>query len=576
MGTNNQSGAASSGNKPPLQKRSVVSSFLYKFSQENGEPRAKVALFKRSGQVRTYPHRWAVVSGSIDPEDPSPLAAAWREIREETTLTSSSLELMRQGKSYVLPDESIGREWTIHPFAFRLKDPSEGGRGENGITLDWEHEDWAWYDPMDIEDSESFGAVPRLAESLRRVWFEKDLGVDAGAVLTNGLERLKNDHQSGARQLAGAALEILRDIILKMDAQQSTDEWWTKVRFAAWHIWKNGRESMGAAILSALLAALKGMEETFQRAKQDGTWSGSSSIEWRAASIEELNRRIAAREDAASKVSVALVNFLREQFATQEASGRPVKMLTLSESSTISHALERVIADTGLQLDLRILESRPLFEGVSLASSLIRAAGAWSSQASASHDAEAQKDSRVPPISKLQVTLYTDASAALASEGVDIVLLGADRIAESGAVSNKTGSLPAVLSARHTSSKAKIVVLGETEKVAPSGAACAHVVEDNAPTQLYRAWLAGHNSERIQSAAAGTVSNSLGSENAVATQPGPGEPAAHVGIRNIVFEWVPPELIHVYITEQGVWEIGDIHALSETLATEEERLFRHI
>lgn len=45
----------SSSSKGPLLKRSVVSSFLYKFVQENGERKAKVALFKRSGQVRTYP-----------------------------------------------------------------------------------------------------------------------------------------------------------------------------------------------------------------------------------------------------------------------------------------------------------------------------------------------------------------------------------------------------------------------------------------------------------------------------------------------------------------------------------------
>lgn len=41
-------------NKPPLEKRAVVSSFLYKFVQENGQTKPKVALFKRSGQVRTY------------------------------------------------------------------------------------------------------------------------------------------------------------------------------------------------------------------------------------------------------------------------------------------------------------------------------------------------------------------------------------------------------------------------------------------------------------------------------------------------------------------------------------------
>lgn len=49
------SGDESSSSKLPLHKRSVVSSFLYKFVQEDGERKAKVALFKRSGQVRTYP-----------------------------------------------------------------------------------------------------------------------------------------------------------------------------------------------------------------------------------------------------------------------------------------------------------------------------------------------------------------------------------------------------------------------------------------------------------------------------------------------------------------------------------------
>lgn len=132
-----------------------------------------LAMTRASGQRtanKSPRHRWAVVSGSIDPEDPSPQAAAWREIREETTLTPSSLELMRQGKSYVLPDESIGREWTIYPFAFRLKEAGEGGRGEEAIELDWEHDTWAWYDPFEVEDEGNSAFVPRLAESLRRVW----------------------------------------------------------------------------------------------------------------------------------------------------------------------------------------------------------------------------------------------------------------------------------------------------------------------------------------------------------------------------------------------------------------------
>lgn len=519
-------------------------------------------------------HHWAVISGSIDPDDLSPRAAAWREIGEETTLTASSLELMRQGKSYVLPDESIGREWTIYPFAFRLKDPSEGGRGEEGITLDWEHDEWAWYDPMEIEDSESFGAVPRLAESLRRVWVEKDLGVEAGAVLTDGLDRLKRDHESGARQLATVALQVLRDIILAMDAAQPAASSWVKIRFSAWHIWKNGRESMGAAILSVLLAALKSMEGILDSVKsQGGTF-------WRDALVEELDDRIAARQDAssASAISVALANFLLDQFASRVGRSQPVKVLTLSESSTITHALRHVATATPLRLDLRILESRPLFEGVSLANALLREdqagppapANAAPETAPPRGAAAEEARSEAPRLPKLQVTLYSDASSAIAADGVDIVLLGADRIAESGEVSNKTGSLPAVLSAKHVSPEAKTVIVSESEKVAPPGAAGAHVVEDNDPTQLARAWQAAYNSSRVRDAA-GTVTH-VAATAAVATA----TCQQHVDIKNVFFEWVPPGLVDVYVTERGVWTVADVRNLSEALGSEERRLFRDI
>lgn len=560
-------------------------------------------LFLRAPNTVRRSHHWAVVSGSIDPEDPSPQAAAWREIQEETTLTRSDLELMRQGKSYVLPDESIGREWTIYPFAFRLKDASEGGKGEKGIILDWEHDEWAWYDPMDVQDSESFGAVPRLAESLRRVWFEKGLGADAGTVLTNGLDALKNDHESGARQLAGRALAILRDIVIKLDVQQPPDQWWTKIRFAAWHIWKNGRESMGAAILSALLAALKTMEQYIAELNKKHT--AITAAEWRDALVQELDGRIAARDDAANAISVAFSHFLQQQFATRVESNRPIRMLTMSESSTIMHALRHAITNTAFCFDLRILESRPLFEGVSLASSLI------------TNDTSALPD---PPMEnpgntndphevthakhsehskKLRITLYTDASSALASQDLDILVIGADRIAESGAVSNKTGSLPAILSARHVSPHARIVTISESEKVAPPEATASHIVEDNDPAQLARAWRADFNSQRVR-LASGTVANCLvGGDNQEVVNANAAVPdehsdsptaanlgaetrsrvptaAAHVDVRNVFFEWVPPELIDVYVTEQGIRSVTDIRKLSEEMGIEQERLFQNI
>lgn len=46
--------SGSSTAKQQLEKRPVVSSFLYKYVREKGQLRAKIALFKRSAQVRTY------------------------------------------------------------------------------------------------------------------------------------------------------------------------------------------------------------------------------------------------------------------------------------------------------------------------------------------------------------------------------------------------------------------------------------------------------------------------------------------------------------------------------------------
>lgn len=392
-------------------------------------------------------------------------------------------------------------------------------------------------------------------------------------MLTNGLEKLKKDHQSGARQLAGNALEILRDIVAKMDTHQPSEQWWTRVRFASWHIWKNGREAMGAAILSALLSALRGIEG---RVRQLGD---KPVVQWRDAAVEELDRLIVSRQDAARAISITFANFLREQMASNPGQARPVKVLTMSESSTITCALREVIANTDISLDLRILESRPLFEGVHLASELSKAVQSPQASTKAPKSETGQPPEDSAP--KLVLTLYTDASSALASADVDIVLIGADRIAESGEVSNKTGSMPAILSAKHVSPKAKIVIVSETEKVATPGAAAAHVVENNDPAQLRHAWTAGFNSERIRNAA-GTIPSAAGGgsvQDAYETHHGScrgGNDVIEVHVRNVFFEWVPPELVDVYITERGQLTVADIAEHSETLGTEEERFFRDI
>ncbi|KAK4447242.1 nagb/rpia/CoA transferase-like protein [Podospora aff. communis PSN243] len=515
----------------PLKKRSVVSNFIFK---NHADTNPQVALFRRSDKVSTYRHHLAPISGSIDPSDASPLAAAWREISEETTLTPENLTLLRQGKPYTFGDVSVGREWTIYPFAFGLN----GKEDEGKITIDWEHEGWGWFDPLDVKDTEEFGGVPKLAESLRRVWFEYDLGEEAGRVLRGALERLAGDTRSGARQMAGYALEVLDEVVAVYGLCEQSEKWWRDIRFGAWHLWKNGRESMGAAIMAVLLGTLAEIEPLLsQQLSPDDFKNEVHTV---------IRNRIAHREQTTARISTSFTNYITSNFPSDS----PLKILTLSESSTITNALTHLAQTTSLPLDIRILESRPLFEGVSLAANLSQ------SFSQPNPTSEAQQ---AAPIVKHKITLYTDASSALASSGIDIVLLGADRISSSGATSNKVGSLPAVLSAKHvTDGKVKVVVLGDTEKIALPGPEEEHVIEEGGAGMVTLAWGAEGGSQAVKEGV-----GLLGKRNS----------GVEVGVRNFVFEWVPASLINVYIIERGEETAEDVLRQSEKLGEEEKRIF---
>ncbi|KAK4187734.1 Methylthioribose-1-phosphate isomerase [Podospora australis] len=531
------------------KKRSVVSNFIFKFDgTQDGKP--KVALFKRSDKVSTYQHHIAPISGSIDPTDPSPLAAAWREIREETTLTPSSITLLRRGKPYTFTDPSVKREWTIHPFMFRLK--PETPDSNPSIKIDWEHESWAWYSPDTIIIiHDSYKGVPRLAESLRRVYFETDLGHEPGRILSSGLQALSHDHESGARQLASKALQTLRDVVAALGPPlDSRQQWWSQVRTAGWHLCANGRPSMNAAITSALLTALSEIESQLQlnSTEEDATKTA----------LQILDTSLTNRSKTAEAISSAFAAYMEQTFPAKD---QPLSILTLSESSTIRLALTHLATSTEYSLDLRILESRPLYEGVSLAGSLIEA---LDTSTSSSSDKKLKSH---------KITLYPDTSPALAAtteggKAVDLVLIGSDRISASGSVLNKTGSLPTVLSARHVGgSDTRVVVLGETEKIALPGKEKDHDSEENDPTQITRAWSAEDNSQRVQSAAAVLEEKVKGESKAGSCH------EVKVAVKNVFFEWVPHSLIDAYITEQGGWAVGDIKNRSEKLAAEETRLF---
>lgn len=255
-----------------------------------------------------------------------------------------------------------------------------------------------------------------------------------------------------------------------------------------------------------------------------------------------MDEYLAQRASAVSKIQSAFVDFVRDRVLSEKPPGNHrLKVLTLSSSSTIVSCLSQAAtALDGIVIDLRILESRPLCEGVTLASKLLSEAN--------------------PKKQGIEITLYSDASAALASEDVELVLLGADRISAAGDVSNKTGSLPAVLSAKHVSPGARVVALSDVDKVASPGEASEHMVEDNDAAELARGW----RSINVK------MANDVLGE---AISRDDGNSAGKVKVKNVYFEWVPARFVDAYVTDEGIWSADKIRKRSDWIGDEIDRFF---
>lgn len=449
-----------------------------------------------------------------------PIQAAWRELQEETSLAHPDIKLWRQGQPFTFDDIAIRRRWTIYPFAFYLSPPKK----EN-IRLDWEHERWDWYSPSTISDGKDSKGVPHLSESLRRVWFEMSLSPAASEALSSGIHQLKTDHLSGSHELTSIAIKNFRNVLIHLRDQ---DQWWDLAREAAWHLWKNGRESMGTATLNAFINIFADMESILPLSiKDQSSWDRLLAV---------VNYHLEHRRETPIRIKDAFIKYLQEMFLpiAEAESRESLTVLTLSASSTIRDSIIDAFSSLPLStLDLRILESRPLFEGASMASAVL-------SSFQSKHPTSSGR--------YLSLNIYTDASAALAATNVDFVLLGADQISSSGWVSNKTGSLPAVLSAKAASPGVKILVLSGLDKVAGS--------EEDLPENLQEPEI----NESTEVTAPWVMSGVRGAKLLDEYIQGNSPKTAHcmVSIKNVTFEWVPAQLIDGYLCENGLYSEVEI------------------
>jgi 8-oxo-dGTP diphosphatase len=137
-------------NKKMTIKNNVVTVFI--------EYHGKILLLRRSQKVRSMKGKWAAVSGYIERQR-EPLRQAFKEAYEETGLTNKNIKVLNEGK----PLEAIDNPpdnvtWVVHPFYFRTN--------TDEIILDWEHDQYTWIKPAEIEN---YDTVPKLKEALDRV-----------------------------------------------------------------------------------------------------------------------------------------------------------------------------------------------------------------------------------------------------------------------------------------------------------------------------------------------------------------------------------------------------------------------
>ncbi|KIY42976.1 translation initiation factor eIF-2B subunit family protein [Fistulina hepatica ATCC 64428] len=418
-----------------MKQRNVVTSFIAQLSRDGNI--SKILLAKRSTKVHTYREHWASISGSIETNDPSPIARARIEISEETSLDPDAhLDLVLAGKPQHIRDSDLDTHWTIHPFLFALKSPELAER----VHIDWEHTEAKWAPPEELENAVIRPTVPGLVETFRRV--------RVGPLVARGLRELQNDTVSGAQEMAVHALRVFRDGIDDVHTNDP-NEFWRRLRMMGWHIAKNGRPSMSAAIEGGILRALTDVKKR---------WDATSVTTGRDVAQKVVTELISASESVTSRLKTAFLKFMADEGRNRGH----ITILTLSHSSTLRNCLAELVRRPPVFVKLLILESRPANEGVALAKRL------------------------VDENPNVEVEIASDASVGLFAQQATHLLLGADRITPSGDIFNKIGSLPAAILARRCG--AKVVAVAQRDKISKSSDDKEDYLEEHAGDELLRAW----------------------------------------------------------------------------------------
>jgi translation initiation factor 2B subunit (eIF-2B alpha/beta/delta family) len=443
---------------------------------------------------------------------------------EETTLSvSEDIHLLRRGKPFSFIDHELRTKWTVYPFAWELQP------GAKPIKLDWEHTEVKFVKPVDLD---KYDHVPLLEVGMHRVL--------VGDEIEMGLQELERDHESGAQALAVKALEILLNSVQKGDLSKlrTTEDFWRELRGMAWHLAKNGRPSMAAAIETQLFKALETMRNKMEASTKQT--SGTLPInEAMKIAKEAIEARIAAQKHTLEKLAQFFVDFIESRLPVHGRADQPrINIVTLSSSGTITRCLSNltlVLTTKGFNVSLSVLESRPNFEGISFVNALLSAL---------------PLDPDV--LDKLTVDIVSDASMATVTRNAHYLVLGGDKVLPTGDVSNKIGTLSTAIVAKTINPKCHVIATFDTSKITTSSFEGNHdKVEYNDEAEMIGAW----PKELFEKLKEKRKLN------------------FKVEVKNAYFEWVTAGWIDTYISEEGVLSVQDIDRLGKQSKELEDTVF---
>jgi translation initiation factor 2B subunit (eIF-2B alpha/beta/delta family) len=350
--------------------------------------------------------------------------------------------------------------------------------------------------------------------------------------LEDAVRTLQDDHDNGASVLATHALKLLINLTAETENPYIAQHLWENICSYGREL-KNARPSMDAAIGGALLSALSNVKARWD-AEFGPEWAsgGCRGSKMKNVAVSAIEESIETRKKAILSLAEHFVAWMKAK--DQKLGGRPIRILTLSYSSSMKACLSALLpALPELVIDLRILESRPRFEGALLGLAL-------------------RQDLKQGSEHRLLIQVESDCSVAMLAKDIDIVLLGADRISRSGCVSNKMGSFAAVLCARALAPNAEVVILSESDKIVIDTDLKTHAEEKNDKFEIRRAW--GERWERTEKEL------KLGATQGLVT-------------KNVYFETVEGKHIDRFICETGVLSKEDVKRVSIQRGVKEEEIF---